>query len=479
MTVVGLSRLRPWDVAAPPAQDYTEMAQIRIMQRNYAPPEALSSRLPVALPAAGSIDCGGVFSRDSSRQPALTAALKTLIIGVFVSALAAFAVTRSPAFLQGTDFPDFYCAARMLAAGHGHQLYDADLQRQYQARYSGRVGTLYIHPPVEAVLYLAVAWLPLRYAYLLWSLLNLTFLGFGVRRLAREIQLWDWRLSLVFSLTFVPTLLCFLQGQDSLLFLWLLILAFVALRSSRGFAAGCWLGLGLFKFQLALPLVLVLLVTQNKKVRTGLVQGFSLVALVLAGLSAAISGWSVFLIYPKFLLHLKAQPFAGIVPQVMANFRGLIYFFFHSDQSSGALLSLSILYAAALIMTLLQWKKTGRDRNERDRNNLDRNSKDDFDLAFSNTVTFALLVSYHLNPHDLSLALLPVALLLHSASPRTAGTRTPANWLTMGLLAIFFLPPLHLWALSAGLYALVSLPLLALFLSVAFLSRREEARAVN
>ncbi|MGC1962164.1 MAG: glycosyltransferase family 87 protein, partial [Candidatus Sulfotelmatobacter sp.] len=163
-------------------------------------------------------------------------------------------MTRSSAFLQGTDFPDFYCAARMLAAGHGHHLYDADLQRQYQAHYAGRVGTLYIHPPFEAVLYLAVAWLPLRYAYLLWSLLNLAFLGVGARRLAKEILPWDWRLSLAASLTFVPALLCFLQGQDSLLLLLLAVLAFAALRRGRGFAAGCWLGLGLFKFQLALPL---------------------------------------------------------------------------------------------------------------------------------------------------------------------------------------------------------------------------------
>ncbi len=389
------------------------------------------------------------------------------MICVCVSALAAFALTRSTAFLQGTDFPDFYCAARMLAAGHGHQLYDADLQREYQARYAGRVGTLYIHPPFEAVIYLAVAWLPFRYAYLLWSLLNLTFLGAGVHRLAKEVPLWDWRLLLVASLTFVPTLLCFLQGQDSLLLLLLVVLAFAALRRGRGFAAGCWLGLGLFKFQLALPLILVLLVTQNRNVRIGLVKGFSLAALALAALSAAISGWSVFVIYPKFLLHLKAQPFAGIVPQAMANFRGLIYLFFHSDQSSGAVVNLSLLCAAALIMTLLGWKKMGQD------------NEDGFDLAFANTVIFALLVSYHLNPHDLSLALLPVALLFRRAFGRMGGVRNPAKWITLGWLGILLLPPLHLWTLRAGAYALVSLPLLGLFLSVAFLPRREEAGAVN
>jgi hypothetical protein len=386
--------------------------------------------------------------------------MKSFILLGFVFALAAFAGTRVAASLQGSDFPDFYCAARMLAAGHGHQLYDPDLQRQYQARYAGRVGTLYIHPPFEAVLYLAVAWLPLRYAYLLWSLLNLALLTVTARLLAKELVLpWDWPLCFAASLTFVPVLLCFLQGQDSLLLLLLVVFAFVALRRGRGFDAGCWLGLALFKFHLVLPLALVLVLTQNRSVRSALAKGFSLVALALAGLSAAISGWSVFLVYPKFLLHLKAQPFAGVVPQAMANLRGLIYLFFHGGRSPAAVAVLSLLSAAALIKMLLDWKNEG-----------------EFDLLFANTVVFALLVSYHLNPHDLSLLLLPVALLLPRVLTRTPRVSEPARWVTLGLLGVLFLPPLHLWALSAGLYALLSLPLLALFWIVAFLVRQGEDR---
>jgi hypothetical protein len=311
-----------------------------------------------------------------------------------------------------------------------------------------------------------------------WSLLNLAFLGVATRRLAGEMLPWDWRLLLAASLTFVPALLCFLQGQDSLLLLLLIVLAFTALRSGRAFAAGCWLGLGLFKFQLALPLAVILVVTQSRNVRAGLLKGFGLVALALAGLSAAVSGWSVFLMYPEFLLHLKTEPFAGVVPQAMANFRGLIYLLVRSDQSPGAVISLSILCAAALIITLMGWKKLGWNKMGSNNNRIN-NKKDEFDLAFANTMMFALLVSYHLNPHDLSLLLLPIALLLQSTFERAPRARTSANWMTLGLLGILFLPPLHLWTLRAGVYALVSLPLLALFLSVALLLRQEEASAVS
>jgi hypothetical protein len=419
-----------------------------------------------------SIDCGGVLSSDPTRKRALTfnisaPKMKSFVFLAFIFALAAFAAARVPASLQGTDFPDFYCAARMLAGGHGHQLYDADLQRQYQARYAGRVGTLYIHPPFEALLYLAVAWLPLRYAYLLWSLLNLAFLAVAARRLVQElVPPRDWLVWFAASLTFVPVLLCLLQGQDSLLLLLLVVLAFVALRRDRAFAAGCWLGLGLFKFHLVLPLVAVLVLTQNRDTRTALAKGFSLVALALAGLSAVISGWSVFLVYPRFLLHLQEQPFAGIIPQAMANLRGLVYFFFRSDHSPGAVLTLSILCAAALIRTLLGWKLGSKKEGE-------------FDLAFANAVVFALLVSYHLNPHDLTLLLLPMALLLHRILTRTTRVSELANWITLSLLAILFLPPLHLWALRAGVYALLSLPLLALFSNVSFLARQGKSRAIS
>jgi Glycosyltransferase family 87 len=395
---------------------------------------------------------------------AFTSRAKTLILLVFVGGLATFAGARLSDSLLGTDFPDFYCAARMLVEGHGHQLYDAALQREYQAHSAGRIGTLYIHPPFEAVLYLAVAWLPLRRAYLLWSLLHVAFLAGAVRHLANKGLLgWDWRLGLAASLTFVPVLLCLVQGQDSLLLLLLVVFAFAALRGSHAFAAGCWLALGLFKFQLILPLVLVLVLTQNKSVRSALAKGFSLVALGLAGLSAVISGWKVFTVYPKFLADLPAQQFAGIIPHAMANFRGVVYFFFHRDQSPLAIGIVSILSAAALIKTLMGWKSARHSSSLEVSSNpeLSGGTRHEFDLAFANTVLFALLVSYHLNPHDLSLLLLPMVLLVRDAAGTTL-TKSSRRWIIV-VSALLFLPPLHLFALQTHAYALVSIPLIALF----------------
>ncbi len=48
--------------------------------------------------------------------------------------------------------------------------------------------------------------------------------------------------------------------------------------------------------------------------------------------------------------------------------------------------------------------------------------------------------------------------------------------MTLGLLGILFLPPLHLWALRAGAYALVGVPMLALFLGSASMARQGDVR---
>jgi hypothetical protein len=445
---------------------------IRNNDRNHASTGRAFPDTPCGASVTASIDCGGVPSPDSTRKLFSSSGTKAVILLVFLCCLAALVGTRSIASLQGSDFPHFYCAARMLADGHGHQLYDADIQRRYQARYAGRIGTLYTHPPFEAALYLAVAWLPLRYAYVLWSLLLMAFLVPAAGRLARDALVpWDWRFLLVGTLTFVPSLVCLLQGQDSLILLMLVVLAFTDLRREKGFAAGCWLALGLFKFQIVLPLTLVLVLTQSRKLTFNFVKGLGLTALALTGVSIAISGWSVLTLYPEFLLHFKEQPLGGLAPQAMPNFRGLLYLISRNDRSFFEVAALITLSAAALIATLDTWKRA---RSASLRNPANGRG-DEFDLAFGNTVLFALLVSYHLNPHDLSLVLLPISLMLYHGFVGTPRLPRLASWITTVLIGILFLPPLHLYTLGAGVYGLVSLPLLALFLSGAFLARRNPA----
>jgi hypothetical protein len=125
----------------------------------------------------------------------------------------------------------------------------------------------------------------------------------------------------------------------------------------------------------------------------------------------------------------------------------------------------SVLSLAALLTTLRGWKHTQKEFPQESSGNVNY----EFDLAFANTVLFALLVSYHLNPHDLALLLLSILLLLHCARVQTQRPPRPARWMTSSLLGILFLPPLHLWALTARAYNIVGIPVFLLFLTSAVL----------
>jgi hypothetical protein len=373
--------------------------------------------------------------------------------------------------LRGTDFPDFYTASRMVAGSHGLQLYDAELQRQAQTRYAGRAGTLYIHPPFEAILYLAVAWLPMPAAYVLWCLLNLGFLAGALHTLASHaLPGWNWRIVLGTSLLFVPVLLNFSQGQDSALLFLLVTVAFIAFRQNRNFVAGCWLALALFKFQLVIPVVVVLALRKGGRT---LLRGFGLVALALAGLSAVITGWQVFSLYSRLLLHLQQQPFAGVFAAAMANFRGLVWLFLGDNHPTLSLAIIAALSIGALLIMLKQWKAVQSPRAFGD----EATPQLDRDLVFGNTIVFAILVSYHLNPHDLTLLLLPLLLLWQALKGRQQQLRA-VRWSLMGLMGILFFPPLHVLALRAHAYALVALPVCATFLTNAFLASRHEKAGV-
>ena len=134
----------------------------------------------------------------------MVSAAKTFVLFILVSFLVGFPGIRLSASLQGTDFVDFYAAARMVAEGHAHPLHDASVQRQYQARDARRVGTLYIHPPFEVAIYLAVAWLSLKSTYLLRSVFSLGFLALAARLLAKEPgPTGDRRICFAALLTFV------------------------------------------------------------------------------------------------------------------------------------------------------------------------------------------------------------------------------------------------------------------------------------
>jgi hypothetical protein len=89
------------------------------------------------------------------------------------------------------------------------------------------------------------------------------------------------------------------------------------------------------------------------------------------------------------------------------------------------------------------------------------------DLAFANLVLCGLLIGYQASPHDLSLLMLPLALLVsHRANSRHRPW--PLHGALLALLLVVYLPPLHLFLLRRKEYVWMAVPMgLLLVLSMA------------
>jgi Glycosyltransferase family 87 len=349
---------------------------------------------------------------------------------------------------KGTDFPDFYAAARMVREGYGHQLYDFQAQEKFQVRYAGRTGDYYIHPPFETLLFLPISLWSLQTAYLLWCLLNIAVLAYTAILFQRHVfNRLQWRVLLPLFFLYPPTLLSFLQGQDSLLLLLIMTLAFVELKRDRNFTAGCLLGCGLIKFHIILTLV-VLLASLRRK---GLLHGFALVLVILLLISAGISGWGFLTIYPRFLMRLSSMPLAGIHPGAMANIRGLVSI---SGITKDTAVRLALIGVGSVLLFWYAGGSFKRGKSE---------FAGDTNLAFGNFVLAAILISYHLSPPDLCIALLPIGLFSQYLAEHTGISR----WARLGLLSsqcVLFLPPLHVISLARHVYVSPIIPIVIMFL---------------
>jgi hypothetical protein len=90
-------------------------------------------------------------------------------------------------------------------------------------------------------------------------------------------------------------------------------------------------------------------------------------------------------------------------------------------------------------------------------------------ISFSVGILAALLASYHLYNYDLTLLLLPLAIICSELAKRRRLLSAPTVF-TLALV-LLFIPPLHRLLLLHSIYGLMSIPILTIFLAVPRLNR--------
>ena len=319
------------------------------------------------------------------------------------------------------DFVNLYSAGAIVHQGSSARLYDLGLQQELQKRLDPTGEFLpYIHPPFVAWVFAPLAYLPYADAYLVWGAFNLALLALIFYLLRFTPVRLDGDARLVWLVVCLPPVAgTIVLGQDSLVVALAFLLAYLALVRRRNFLAGLALGVGLGRFEIMLPLAFVFLLRRRWRVIAGFATASALAVLA----SAAVVGWEGLANYAKVLVALgRAREGVGKVVDVaaMPSLRGALAAFSGNSIPPELLFSLSVLGSLALLIwAAWEFRSIGKPGSPA------------FDLQFSFAAIAALLASYHLFAHELTLLILLAFLILgfegvaHASEPllRRSGTR--------------------------------------------------------
>lgn len=193
------------------------------------------------------------FDGLGTRLVVALAASLTLLV-VFIVLTVVFIVTSDPEVRTMTsDFRVFWAAARLFLAGEPLAAFDA-------SRIAGEYGEAadawmpWLYPPGYLVLVAPFGALPYQWAYLAMTLISVAAMALATRPLAGGIKpVWA---AMVLAPAYLPTLLI---GQNSMVWLAVLLAALLALRDGKAVLAGVLIGCLTLKPQLGLMIPFALL----------------------------------------------------------------------------------------------------------------------------------------------------------------------------------------------------------------------------
>ncbi len=358
---------------------------------------------------------------------------------------------------MGSDFLSFRSASEIVWQHGFAQVYDLDLQGQYQLHvcqaYAAEPARCATAPtfylPAFVLLFLPLALLPPVPGFVLWTALNLAALGLYLWRFGRAVGLRDGGTFLVLAVLSAPVFANWFFGQVSLLMLVCLGEVLLAGQRGREYRAGLWLAGLLLKPQILLLILPGLLVGRRFKV----LAGFALAGVLVLGLSLLLVGPDGLLRFGQLLLAAAgvtttagptvSAAVATTHPEVMMNWRALA-------TNLAALLPAPLAWGPAIagmaltaLAGLSLWLRPAAVPSLR------------FDTAMLGTYAASAAVTWHAHT-NLAAPLIVLLLLLH-----VRGTLSRA-----ALQTWFFVPALlfavAFFTLPAIAYNLTGLSLLAL-----------------
>ncbi len=297
------------------------------------------------------------------------------------------------------DFRSLYTSGYMARTHQARDLYDHDIVQQFEDKLVPLPKPFNVamdHPAYEEVLFVPLSMLPYRTAFLVFMLFNLCVVGLCVSFLSPYFrvlsQTWKPFPALLFA-AFFPITKAITTGQDSVLLLALLARAFVCTQRKKDLSAGLLTGLGLFKFQIVVPIAVLFFLWK----RWRFVLGFAISSAAAGALSVVWVGIHGTRQYVSMLLGMSvrvtsetdALKYYALSPKTMVNLRGLLSAIFWAHLGQWWLQGLIAAASVAVLFYAMRRRPS-------------------LPLA----IVAAVLVSYHCNPQDASILMIPLGLCL-------------------------------------------------------------------
>lgn len=334
------------------------------------------------------------MSSSRSRYKSFPKAVWVCAVLLAVCQCTAFVLGLRAAREGRIDLRAFFAAGVLLRTGHGAELYSYVAQQHVQdTLVSLRSDALpFLYPAFAALPFVPLSMLPYSVAWVVWLAINAGLLAAAAWFLSRR---WKWgalstRALLVFFACIFGVSVALIQGQISPALLLVFVGAWMLEQERKDMLAGLVLSLALMKFQIALPVALLLLLWRRGR----MVAGFTLGGVVLALVSLLLIGSEGAALYVHSMTTMTAQTAVnaagakshyGMYPTDMPNLHGLMFALSHGARWG---LVLTLLSSCAV----LAWAARRK-------------------ASVLVALPAAMLVSYHMQPHDLTLLLLPLSVL--------------------------------------------------------------------
>src|SRR5580658_33618 len=328
------------------------------------------------------------------------------------------------------DFPVFYSNAQMVREGQAAHLYDFDAENSFVHRVSDVARAPNTHLPYELLIFIPFTYLSFGAAHVLWTLVSLGMLA-GVALLMWNALSTGLSLhpTLLATLAFFPVWYCLLQGQDSILVVFLFAISFWLWKRGRDDAAGFALAMGLFRPQLVLPFALVAFLAGKWKFIRGFIPGAVFVLLI----SVWVVGIHGIVDYSRILMSQGTLGSASALSQqwqvrlgLMPTLRGLLSIVVPASVPASIRNFLLLCGTSAGLLWAARALRGAKEGAA-------------FDMAFAIAAGAVAVVSFHSLPHDFSLMILPLLIAggALASADRVADCANPYTCVTVGFLLFF------------------------------------------